>query len=165
MKEKDLKRLSRADLLEMLIDQSEELQKLRERLEQAEAELQKREIAIQNAGSIAEASLMLNGVFEAAQAACREYVENTHKYCERREPSFACSYEEPRSARPIQAGVQTEYQGMPYAQYVKQVNAAPLNTYEKKVPAPVKPAAQAPAQHMHRAARYLGALDGGMNKS
>ena len=72
MKEKELKRLSRADLLEMLIDQSKELQEVREKLQQAEAELKKREIAISNAGSIAEASLMLNGVFEAAQAACRE---------------------------------------------------------------------------------------------
>ena len=62
MKEKELKRLSRADLLEMLIDQSKELQEVREKLQQAEAELEKREIAISNAGSIAEASLMLNGV-------------------------------------------------------------------------------------------------------
>ena len=58
MKEKDLRRLSRADLLEMLIDESKEVQILREKLEKAEAELKKREIAIQNAGSIAEASLM-----------------------------------------------------------------------------------------------------------
>ena len=41
MKEKDLRRLSRADLLEMLIDQSKEVQILREKLEKAEAELKK----------------------------------------------------------------------------------------------------------------------------
>jgi len=46
MKEKDLRRLSRADLLEMLIDESKEVQILREKLEKAEAELKKREIAI-----------------------------------------------------------------------------------------------------------------------
>lgn len=95
MKEKDLRRLSRADLLKMLIDESKEVQILREKLEKAEAELKKREIAIQNAGSIAEASLMLNGVFEAAQAACREYVENTHKYCEPHGPFGAAGYEPP----------------------------------------------------------------------
>jgi len=102
MKEKDLKRLSRADLLEMLIDQSKELQQVREKLQQAEAELEKREIAISNAGSIAEASLMLNGVFEAAQAACKEYVENTHKYCERHEPVHVCSCEPSVYARPME---------------------------------------------------------------
>lgn len=42
MKEKDLRRLSRADLLEMLIDESKEVQILREKLEKAEAELKKK---------------------------------------------------------------------------------------------------------------------------
>lgn len=79
MTRKDLKRLSRADLLEMLIDQSMEVQELRKRLAAAEAALRKREIAISKSGSIAEASLLLNGVFEAAQAACAEYVENTRR--------------------------------------------------------------------------------------
>lgn len=90
MTEKELRRLSRADLLEMLIDQSKELQELRKETEQLRAELQKREIAISQAGSIAEASLMLNGVFEAAQAACQEYVENTCKLYGRQEiPQFS----------------------------------------------------------------------------
>lgn len=76
MTEKEIRRLSRADLLEMLIDQSRELNELRSRLEAAEKELQYRQIVLQNAGSIAEAALKLNGVFEAAQAACDQYVES-----------------------------------------------------------------------------------------
>lgn len=90
MTDKELRRLSRADLLEMLIDQSKELQELRKETEELRAELQKREIAISQAGSIAEASLMLNGVFEAAQAACQEYVENTCKlYGHQEIPQFS----------------------------------------------------------------------------
>lgn len=76
MTEKELKKLSRADLLEMLIEQSVEVQSLRERLTAAEAELQRREISINNAGSIAEASLRLNSVFEAAQASCDQYIRS-----------------------------------------------------------------------------------------
>ena len=76
MMEKDLKKLSRADLLEMLIEQSTEVQALRERLAAAESALQKKELTIERAGSIAEASLQLNGIFEAAQAACEQYTEN-----------------------------------------------------------------------------------------
>ncbi len=83
MTEKELKRLSRADLLEMLISQSEELREVKERLRTAEAALASRVIEIDNAGSIAEASLRLNGVFEAAQAACEQYTENIRLLSER----------------------------------------------------------------------------------
>lgn len=83
MTEKELKRLSRADLLEMLIAQSEELREVKERLAAAETALASRVIEINTAGSIAEASLRLNGVFEAAQAACEQYTENIRLLSER----------------------------------------------------------------------------------
>lgn len=83
MTEKEMKRLSRADLLEMLIDQSEELRRVKKRLRNAEAALREREIKIDNAGSIAEAALQLNNVFEAAQAACAQYTENLRALSER----------------------------------------------------------------------------------
>lgn len=83
MTEKELRRLSRADLLEMLIAQSEELREVKERLKTAETALASRVIEINTAGSIAEASLRLNGVFEAAQAACEQYIENVRLLSER----------------------------------------------------------------------------------
>ena len=83
MTEKELRRLSRADLLEMLIAQSEELRDVKERLKSAEAILASRVIEINTAGSIAEASLRLKGVFEAAQAACEQYMENIRLLNER----------------------------------------------------------------------------------
>lgn len=85
MTEKELRRLSRVDLLEMLIAQSTELQECKEKLEAAEEALKNREIAVRKAGSIAEASLVLNGVFEAADRACQQYIENIRKYSENRE--------------------------------------------------------------------------------
>ncbi len=85
MTERELKRLSRANLLDMLIDQSMELQKAKKQLRAVREELGKREIALKNSGSIAEASLKLNGVFEAAQASCEQYLENIRSLSGRQE--------------------------------------------------------------------------------
>ncbi len=155
MTEKELKRLSRADLLEMLIDQSKELQETREKLEKAEAQLKKREIAIRNAGSIAEASLILNGVFEAAQAACNEYMENTQKYCKAQLIAPDHAYDEaPAYTRPesatSQANKSSAYSGMPYTQFLQQ--ATQPNPYAKPQSEPQKAGA------MHRTSRYLRTL-------
>ena len=76
MTDKEVRKLSRAELLEMLIDQSAELEACKKKLAAAEADLEDQKIAIDKAGSIAEASLLLNGVFEAAQAAAQQYLEN-----------------------------------------------------------------------------------------
>lgn len=76
MTDKELQRLGRRELLEMLIAQSRELKALQEKYDEAEKALQSKAIAINSSGSIAEAALKLNGVFEAAQAACRQYVDN-----------------------------------------------------------------------------------------
>ena len=89
MTEKELKRLSRTDLLEMLIDQSAELQALRERCAAAEEALAKRNMDLGQAGSIAEAALRVNGVFEAAQAAAEDYLENIRELSERQETVVA----------------------------------------------------------------------------
>ena len=85
MCEKELKKLSRADLLQMLIAQSEEVQDLRKRLELSESLIKQREINLAKVGSIAEASLVLNGVFEAAQAACEQYAENIRLHSDKQE--------------------------------------------------------------------------------
>lgn len=74
--DKELRKLNRAELLEMLIGQMKENDMLRSRLEAATERLQSREIAIRNAGSIAEAALQLNDIFKAADAAAEQYLGN-----------------------------------------------------------------------------------------
>lgn len=76
MTEKELRRLSRMDLLEMLLEQSREVERLQKELETVKKQLSDRRIMEQEAGSIAEASLKLNKVFEAAQQAADQYLEN-----------------------------------------------------------------------------------------
>lgn len=76
MTDKELRRLSRRDLLEMLVAQEKENRKLRQELAEARAKLQDRSIAIAQAGTMAEAAMALNGVFEAADRAARQFLDN-----------------------------------------------------------------------------------------
>ena len=83
MKEKDLRRLKRVELLDMLIEQgrlvdaqAEEIKKLKEEREELNRKLEDRRISLENAGSIAEASLGIAKVFTAAQEAAKIYLEN-----------------------------------------------------------------------------------------
>lgn len=76
MTDKQLRKLSRIELLEMLIQHSKEITRLQEQLEEAHELLEDKYIAIDKAGSIAEASLQINGVFSAAQQAADQYLQN-----------------------------------------------------------------------------------------
>lgn len=79
MTDRELKKLKRNELLEMLIAQIEENERLKHRMEEQKRQLQDRQIAVEQAGSIAEAALKLNGVFEAAQSAAQQYLENVQR--------------------------------------------------------------------------------------
>ena len=79
MTDKELRKLNRTELLQMLLEQSRETERLRELLEQAEEKLRCREIELQEAGNIAQASLQVNGVFDSAQKAAEEYLENVRQ--------------------------------------------------------------------------------------
>ena len=83
MTERELRRLSRADLLELLLAQRRENEQLRCILDQTQAQLADRTIQIDKAGSIAEASLQLSGIFNAAQDSCKYYMDNIKLLSER----------------------------------------------------------------------------------
>ena len=73
MTDKELRKLRRDDLLQILISQQRKIDEMTVALERSEKALADRSIAIEEAGSLAEASLRLNGVFEAAQSAADDY--------------------------------------------------------------------------------------------
>ena len=85
MTQYEMKKLSRKELLQLAAEESAQIRILQEHLEIAENELHKREININEAGSIAEASMKLSNVFEAAQEACRLYTDNIQRLSERQE--------------------------------------------------------------------------------
>ena len=88
MTERELRRLSRTDLLELLVAQRRENEQLRCFLDQAQAQLADRTIQIDKAGSIAEASMQLSGIFNAAQDSCQYYLDNIRLLSERQ--SLVC---------------------------------------------------------------------------
>lgn len=83
MDEKQLRRLRRMDLMELLLSQAQEIESLQERVIELEEKLKNREILMAEAGSIAEAALKLNKVFESAQAAADQYLENVGRLADK----------------------------------------------------------------------------------
>ena len=74
MPDRELRRMRRAELVEIILALKQTEDRLRAENAVLSAQLQERQIHIENAGSIAQAALELNKVFEAAQAAADEYV-------------------------------------------------------------------------------------------
>lgn len=97
MTDKELRKLRRTDLLELLIAQAKENEALQGRLSDAEAQLHSRELAVSEAGSLAEAALRVNGVFEAAQAAAEQYLENLHLRSQKQETLLSRAEAESRA--------------------------------------------------------------------
>lgn len=90
MKEKEMKRLSRAEILELLLEQTKEAERLQQRLDQIEAMLSSRNLRIQEPGDLAQAAAELNDVIITAQTAARHQMESiaemeaeTRKTCEK----------------------------------------------------------------------------------
>lgn len=69
----------------MLLDLTKENGLLRERNDELEAQLQDRMLIISETGTLAEAALRLNGVFQAAQDACDQYTHNVQTRCQQME--------------------------------------------------------------------------------
>ncbi len=82
MTDREFKKLNRAELLELLLEESRENERLRAELKEANDKLADKAIQLEKLGSIAEASLKLNGVFEAAEAAAAQYLENARRIAE-----------------------------------------------------------------------------------
>lgn len=88
MTDKEIKKLSRSELLELLISQIEENDKLNQEIESLKEELNQRLIIKQNAGSIAEAAIGLNKIFEAADLAVKQYIESVRHMADKGELEY-----------------------------------------------------------------------------
>ena len=88
----DYKRMNRREMEDYIAAQDKKIEELTEALEQAQKELEDRALQIEEPGNLAEASLRINGVFEAAQNAADQFLENiklrkeeTDRACEQRD--------------------------------------------------------------------------------
>lgn len=85
MAEKELRRMSRTELIEIIYALKSDSERLEEENRKLKEQLEKREIQIEKAGSIAEAAVKLNQVFESAQAAADDYLASIKKEKEQAE--------------------------------------------------------------------------------
>lgn len=74
MTDKELRRLGRTELIDILYAQQKRCEELAAQNQALQAALDERALKLADVGSIAEAALRLNGVFEAAQAAAEQYL-------------------------------------------------------------------------------------------
>lgn len=81
MTDSELHKLKRSELLEMMVEQSKEIDRLKRQLAIAAKRLRSRELMLQEAGSIAEAAVSISNVFADAQKAAELYLENVERIC------------------------------------------------------------------------------------
>ena len=79
MEQKELKKLHRVELLELLIEQTRRADALEDEVAELKKQLAAREINIQNAGTLAEAAIKINDVLKAADAAAKQYLYNVQR--------------------------------------------------------------------------------------
>lgn len=97
MTQKELRKLKKNDMIDRLMEQEAVIEKLQLRVEELEAECRDRSIKIEQAGSLAEAALQVNGVIEAAQKAASQYLENIESLNERTSANCILQEEECRT--------------------------------------------------------------------
>lgn len=76
MLDRKLSRLNRKQLLELLLEQTKETERLQAELEEAQSQLRERNLKMQKAGSLADAVIAINNVMESAQQAAQQYLDN-----------------------------------------------------------------------------------------
>ena len=79
MTDKDLQKLKRIELLEILIEQGKTIERLEQELAEANKKLEAKNMNMTEAGSIADAAMQITGIFEAAQSAAHIYLDNVQQ--------------------------------------------------------------------------------------
>ncbi len=81
--------LSKNEMMMVMHDQEQEIEKLKSQVEELQAKLDGYEIKVSESGSLAEAAAKVSGLFEAAQLTVDTYLENMKKRDEEAEAVFA----------------------------------------------------------------------------
>ena len=81
--------LSKNEMMMVMHDQEQEIEKLKSQVEVLQAKLDGYEIKVSESGSLAEAAAKVSGLFEAAQLTVDTYLENMKKRDEESEAVFA----------------------------------------------------------------------------
>ena len=81
--------LSKNEMIMVMHDQEQELEKLKSQVAELQAKLDGYEIKVSESGNLAEAAAKVSGLFEAAQLTVDTYLENMKKRDEQAEAAFS----------------------------------------------------------------------------
>ena len=81
--------LSKNEMVMVMHDQEQEIERLKAKVSELQATIDNCEIKVEEAGTLAEASAQINNLFEAAQATVETYIENMKKRAEKSEEILA----------------------------------------------------------------------------
>lgn len=79
MADKELRKLRRSELVDIIYQLKKNEQRLQEENAELKRRLEDREIKVENVGSLAEAALALSGIFRAAEESVALYVEEINR--------------------------------------------------------------------------------------
>lgn len=123
----DLSKLSRKELLELLIEQGKEIERLRSELDSVRSSLDDKTIELTKAGTMAQAAIGVNRVFEAADEAASQYLDNIRRLCEDKQKDYdAAIFEATEKAKKIIGEAEQER-----ARRIKDANAYWKMVYER----------------------------------
>lgn len=93
MNEKELRKISRKELLELLLEQANRIVDLEKELADAKAKLEDKRIMLNEAGNLAEASLKITDLFQKTMETCKIYSDNVEELNSRIEKEVREKYE------------------------------------------------------------------------
>lgn len=93
MNEKELRKISRKELLELLLEQANRIVDLEKELANAKAKLEDKRIMLNEAGNLAEASLKITDLFQKTMETCKIYSDNIEELNSRIEKEVREKYE------------------------------------------------------------------------
>ena len=93
MNEKELRKISRKELLELLLEQANRIVDLEKELADAKAKLEDKRIMLNEAGNLAEASLKITDLFQKTMETCKIYSDNIEELNSRIEKEVREKYE------------------------------------------------------------------------
>jgi hypothetical protein len=87
--EKELRKLNRYQLLELLMIQTKRVEELETQLEEIQSQRNQQQVQLSRLGSMAEVAMQVSGVLEAAQSAAELYLQAARSQAERMEQEAA----------------------------------------------------------------------------
>lgn len=81
MNDKELRKASRKELLEIILAQTNRIEELETELEEVSKKLNSKKIIMKESGSLAEATIKISEIFEHADLVAEEYLEKVKENC------------------------------------------------------------------------------------